>query len=440
MFLTRDLREAFTTEPPLAPIKGGAEAKASRVLAAHTVADNLLGNGRRILARVGLHGSASFQAPSTSSESEDQTHPTNAAVRVVARAPDVRVTPGHFLSLSLLCVPSGITQRYVAEPGSWVADQVAGLISVRIDWTGPGGSEATIYSLVLPESDFPDGVEHPAAAGGWSELQRLDILLMTPPGAADDVDALRTWCDNGVTAAITVSYKGAPRIVDAVIQELPFGYAREPGVDTIYTTPLATGADGQAVPNYPAETPVEESIDVPAFGSLLLADVVDRQHHLLGPVLMHWTAFDEDSTAVTATDVPTVSTTSATFVNLVHQELAAWTDEGPGWTATAGGQAQQFRSSNSLRELRDLDACLPVRCWIYCYATVGGTATIQFQTERFSVASFSFTSPTPAWRRCTGHLRCGISPEDTSVVQVLGKVTGGQTLHISQILIEYADL
>ena len=225
--------------------------------------------------------------------------------------------------------------------------------------------------------------------------------------------------------------------------EQPFGYARDLAADAgPYATPLSTDNTGQIVKTYPSEYPLDElTLTNPTLGAALLADVTDRQAHELGPILAHWTAFSEATAAVTATDIPTVSTASTSFVGLASAGLSTWRDTSPGWSLAAAGHAQQFKSSNALRELRGTDACVPVRCWIYGYvAGVGGSAVVRWQSEDFSLAEVAIASATPAWYSITGHLRCGVGPEDSSVLILLGKAADGGTLHVSQTLVEYLDL
>lgn len=40
----------------------------------------------------------------------------------------------------------------------------------------------------------------------------------------------------------------------------------------------------------------------------------------------------------------------------------------------------------------------------------------------------------------TGHLRCGLGPEDTSVLQIIGKLANAGTLTVRHVLVEYLDV
>lgn len=438
---TRDLRNTSTTLPPLDALVGGKVAKRDRILASLAQADRLLGNGRRIVGRAGAYGAATWQVPNTSPESETQTHPLSNVRRKVLLAPAVAVTPGHGLVVSAVVAPCGQTQRYVDEPGSWIRDNGGGRIIVTVQWVGDGGSVTTSATLLLPPPSSPDGIESATPGRTWVDLRRVQTALLAPPNATTDATALRVWCDS-TTAAVTIEYRGGARVVDLVIMEKPFGYARDLASDAgPYATTLSTDAAGQIIKTYPSEYPLDElTATNPTLGAALLADVTDRQAHGLGPILAHWTAFSEATTAVTATDIPTVSTSSTSFVGLASADLSGWRDSVPGWSLAAGGHAQQFKSSNALRELRGTDACVPVRCWVYGYMVgIGSTGVVRWQSEDFSLAEVAIASVTPAWYSVTGHLRCGIGPEDSSVLTLLGVVDGG-TLHVSQTLVEYLDL
>lgn len=421
---------------PLGPLRAGQYAKRSRVLSAFRDADDLLGNGRRVLARVGLHGEQQHQVASTTTTSASQTYPTKTASRVALRWKGL-LTPGHWPVVSAIVVPSGATQKFVAP--NWVLDAVVGWIDVTVAFTGPA-SETVTHTFTLPASGETNGGEGAAAGWAWAVLRRVGPAVLAPAGALQNAATARTWSE-GVTAEITVAYRGGVRCVDLVVQEAPFFYARSLGVDasSTYTAPLAVGGDGLTPAAYPSIYPLEETgATDPTFGAALLADVVDRQHARLGPVLASWSGWREAG-AVTLTEAQGVTTTSLSFVNLIDTTLTAWASASPGWSLASGGQAQQYASSEPRRITRDADACVPVRCWVYGSRTGSGTSTVRFQSEGFSIAEVSITSSSSAWWSATGHLRCGLGPEDTSVLQILGKLAAAGTLTVRFIVVEYLD-
>ena len=422
---------------PLGPLRGGQFAKRSRVLSAFRDADDILGNGRRVLGRVGLHGEARHQVGSTSTSSPGQTYPLKTASRVAFRWKGL-LTPGHWPTVSALVVPSGATQVFVGGIG-WVLDAAAGWIAVTVAFTGPA-SETVTHSFSLPASGEANAGEGAAAGWAWSALRRVGPSMVSPADALQNITTARTWSE-GVTAEITIAYRGGVRCVDLVVQEAPGKYARSLGVDaaSTFTAPLAVGGTGFAPATYPSTLPLEEtSATDPTFGAELLADVIDRQHSRLGPVLAQWSGWREAG-AVTLLEGQGVTTTSLTYVNLIDTALTTWSAASPGWSLASGGQAQQYGTSEPRRITRDVDACVAVRCWVYGARTGGGTSTVRFQTADYSIAEVAVTGATAGWWSATGHLRCGLGPEDTSVLQILGKLAVAGTLTVRYIVVEYLD-
>ena len=435
----RDLKNTSSGTTPLSPLRAGRPAKRDRVLSAHADADRTLGNGRRVIGRVGLHGEAAHQIVSSTTTTGPQVYPTKTASRVALRT-KLLLTPGHFVMVSALVVPSGATQKFNMGTGQWILDAVVGYIDITIAYDG-GFSETVTHTLNLPTSELQYGGEGTDSGWAWAAMRRVESPLLAPVGALNNSLTLQKWSEE-VTATVTVAYRGGPRVVDLVVREVPFGYARSVGVDATatYSSPLATVAGGQPPATYPSVYPLEETgASNPTFGATLLADVVDRQQHRLGPVLAQWSGWRE-SQAVTATAAVGVTTTSLTYVNLLDTSITAWAAASPGWSLASGGQAQQADTSDARRITRDKAACVPVRCWVYGSRTGSGTSTVRFQTEAYSVAEVSITSTTDSWWSMTGHLRCGLGPEDTSVLQILGKLAAAGTLTVRHVLVEYLDV
>lgn len=436
MIKTRDLRNAFTTTPPLDYLGGGRVARAQRLHSAHVQADSLLGNGRNVVARVGLNGCSAFHIASVDPVSASQVYPLRSVSRVVARTPAFAVLPGHFLRISALVVPSGMTGKLTS---SWVADIPYGRIDVVITWTGSPGSVTTTDYINLPTSPETWAAENVEPGASWSGLRRFELPLVFPANVMTSAADRQAWSE-GVTAEVSIAYRGGVRAVDVVVQQIPTGYARDIGVDTTYSSPVITNGIGATVQAYPVAYPVDErSATDPTYGSALLADIADRQQHVLGPVLAQWTAWGESGTPVGTTAAPSASTTSTSFVGLLRSG-SAWASTRPGWSLSSASQAQQFKSSNARRELRGLNACVPVRVWAYCSGHATNNSTLRFQSERYSIAELTFSGATPIWRSCTGHLRAGAHAEDDSVLEVFGKSAAASTLQLYHFLIEYLDL
>ncbi|MBA3546010.1 MAG: hypothetical protein H0T76_05985 [Nannocystis sp.] len=432
----RDLRSAVTTTPPLETLLGGRPARKHRVLEQHRQADNLLGNWRNVVARVGLHGAESFQVPSVSPDSPGQVYPLRSVSRVVARVPPFAMHPGHVLKVSALVAPAGLTQKL---DGDWQADGAGGRIDVIANFTGPGVSTKTEKQQVVASTEKYAG-EDTAAGASWATLRRIEFPLIFPDDFTTSTADLRLWSE-GCVAELAILYRGGLRVVDLVVQQVPLGYARDVGVDTLYSSPLATDGQGAAVKSYPVAYPISErSATDPTFGTEHLADITHRQQTALGHVLMHWTAFREDSAPVDAVEIPSVTVTSTSFVDVLHQSVTAWAPTNPGWSLSSGSMCQQFKTGNGRREMRGKNGVVPVRVWVYGSRSVSGTSTLRFQSSAHSVVEVTITSATPGWWSATGYLRCGAHPEDPSVLQVFGRASAGSTLSVSSFLVEYIDL
>lgn len=432
-----DIRNTWGGSTPLNGLRGGQHARQDRVMAAFANADRVLGNGRRVLARVGLHGQLAHQVGSTTTSTAAQTYPAKATSRVVLRGKYL-LTPGHFPVVSALVLPAGATQKFVVGVG-WVLDVVAGWIDVTCRFDN-GVVETVTYTFETPPSDLQYGGEGATDGWAWSDLRRLGPAALAPAGALQDPADIRAWAE-GVTCEITIAYRGGVRCVDLVVQEQPFSYARDTATDAVTTFTIPLAVDNAGPPKeYPSAYPlVARTPTDPTFGTELLADAVDRQHSRLGPVLAQWSGWRE-SQAVTDTASAGVSTTSLTFVNLVDTTLTIWSAASPGWSLASGGQAQQYATSDPHRKTRGADAVVPVRCWVYGSRSGFGTAVVRFASEKYSIAEVNITDSADAWWSATGHLRCGLGPQDTSVLQTLGKLAAAGTLAVRHIVVEYLDV
>jgi hypothetical protein len=435
----RDLRNDSTSSPPLAPLAGGALAKRDRVMSAYANPDRLLANNRRVIGRVGQHCSEKMQVGSADPDGGTQLYPTISAQRVALRA-KWQPTPGCFPVLSALVLPSGMTQRPSVEPAPWIADVPFGELHAIVTFVG-AGSETVTFSKKLPISGEKWAGEKQSAGAAWSSLTRVEIPLIYPDDAKNNANDLHDWCHLS-SCELTLVYQGGVRVVDAVVQERPHGYVRNVGVDTAYATPMVVDGSGKIVKTYPVEYPVcEKSPTDPCYGSLQLADVVHRQHTSIGPILAQFTSWDETTQPVTALEAQSVSTNSTTFVSLLSSSITAWSASNSGWSLSSGGNAQQWKSSNAQRVMRDKNAVVPVRVWALCWRTGAGTATVRLQSEGYSIAELLVNSSTETWRSFTGYLRCGLGAEDSSVLNLLGRTSvGTTTLHVRYLIVEYLDL
>lgn len=433
----KDIQPLSSTNPPVGPYVGGQLGKRDRVGAAFADGVRVLGNGRRILARVGLHGSEQFQINSD--------NPVDPTFQQYPEADDVRycirrkftLTPGHFPRLSALVVPCGETNKYAGS--TWVSAGAGGAIAGSVTYDNGVDTETGTFLKYLPVSNQLYHGENAAAGAAWAELHRVEIFMLAPDDPRNVIADLRRWCDGPVTVDLAVAFMGGVRCVDLVIQEMPWAYAREPATDDVEWMIPMLGAAQQQEPDYIPDYPIDETSGTdPAAGTQLLSDAARRQQAELGPILAEWSGWDEETQSITALDAAGVSTASATFVDLLESGVTAWDDTNPGWSVSAGGDARAFLTASHLLELRDKDACVPVRIWIWA-ARTAGDAFVRFVSQSYSVGEIEVTSSTYGWWSVTAHLRCGLGAEDSSVLQLLGRCSGG-TLTVRHLTVEYASL
>lgn len=440
---TRDLRAANTSSTPLETLTGGRLAKAHRVLEQHRQADSSLGNARNVIARVGLHGATSFQIPSTDPYAFPQRYPLRSVYRTVARIPPVTLLPGHFIRVSCLADPAGMTNKLVDDDVVFYeADIAFGEIAVTVEWGGPDTFTTTSKRVLVTSSEEFAG-EATEAGASWANLRHEVFDLIYPETVTTSSTNLRKWSE-GVTAEVAIRYKGGVRVGDLVVQQVPYKYARNVGTDaaSTYSSTLVTDAAGAMVKTYPVAFPIEErSATDPTYGALLLDSVVDRQHHGLGPALCHQTSWSESSAPVDATEIPAFTTTSTSFVDMTRTSVTAWSAGNPGLSLSSGSLCLQYKSGSQGRELRGKTGVVPVRCWAYASRDGVTDAVIRFQSADCSVVDVVVDSSTPGWFSTTGFLRCGAHPADPSVLQVFGRVGNiGATLSSSAVCVQYLDL
>lgn len=426
----RDLRNALTSLPPIEALTGGQPAKKDRVLSAFSQADRTLGNGVRVVGRVGLHGSERWQVGNSNPTSLTQRYPLKGIPRVAMRL-KWKPTSGSFPFLRVLAVPAGPTQKLNGF-GTYVADAPGGMLKVEVHYVGTD-IEDKLWLIQLDTSGETWNAEKTDPGSAWSSLKRYEVDLR--PDNIKDPDVMRVWSHMS-SIEVTLSYIGGARVVSACVQERPWGYARS--TSEYWLSAMATDANGEVVKNLPVNYPVtRKTVSDPSYGSSRLYGVVRQQHVELGPVLMSHSTWDESTQPVNATDTASITTGSTTWVDMLRPTLTEWNAGSPGWSLSAGGCAQQYHYSNAARELRGVNAAVPVRLRVYGKCVGTGSGHIRLQSEAFSMADM-VVSATAQWREVSGVLRCGVAAEDPSTAMLFGRVDfGGDVLHIQHVVLEY---
>ena len=243
---------------------------------------------------------------------------------------------------------------------------------------------------------------------------------------------------DGVPAGIAVYYQGSPRVVDLVVFEEPYKFAADTG-DTLWPLPLLTGGDGKSLTSLPSEYPIRQAkTGVTGGGTYVQADAALRQREL-GPLLWSHTTHVESAAGYTDAEPDPATVTSTSFAEVLSG-ASSYDADRPGVSVSCGANARVQKFSHHTLMLRDKDNVVPVRCWIRAKNSAGGeVGTIRFMSADYAIAEVVVTGTSYAWFSATGHLRCGLGPEDTTLLQVLAKVTGG-TLSWTALAVEFAHI
>ena len=209
-------------KPQLGPYAGLKLAKDSRARAPLGAQDKAPALGRRIICSQSLRGDSTWLVPDTDPVSATQDYPRPDGVRPVGRA-RCNITPGHFLQLSIVMVPSGETQTNEG-PGDEQSGGIGGEVQVAVTWTDQGaGTETTTETQTLTVSGELFGA---APAAPWSTIAVRNITIVHPAGVTFDHSVRNKWTQH-VSAEIELRNIGGARIIDAVVVERPWSIARE---------------------------------------------------------------------------------------------------------------------------------------------------------------------------------------------------------------------
>ena len=391
---------------------------------------------RRILLQVGLHGTEEWMVRDDATSIMSQTRPTRALKRYVARSPILRLTPGAYLRMWAVVLPAGMTVKL--DVSDWVDDGCFGKVGVEVTYRVGGDTSVKEASFLTSPSLAPNGAQPQQDSGAFgSGLQQMHTELLIPPAIVDNAASLDNWSD-GVTAEIAVYYQGSPRVVDLVVFEEPYRFAADTA-DALWPLPMLTGADGKIATDLPSDYPVRQSKSgQTGGGTYAQADAALRQREI-GPLLWCHTTHVESAAGYTDAEPDPATVTSTSYVEVLSGASSYNTDR-PGVSVSCGANARVQKSTHHTLVLRDKDNVVPVRCWIRAKNSAGGEiGTIRFMSADYSIAEVVVTGTSYAWFSATGHLRCGLGPEDTTLLQVLAMVTGG-TLSWTAIAVEYAHI
>lgn len=405
-----------------AKIKGGALATQTSRNAALRSQMQILPHGRRVVANVGLHGGLGFWVqdgvdPATNSRE----YPEPDWDRTLYRG-RVNVTPGYELWVAMVSVPSGPCQHYPGGGAPYLVGEDAAKLEVYCTYdNGVTTADANVV-LVRNWSVLPYKALDPADGGAFDlALQTKQLAMPTDPG----------WVEH-VTADLRVVAIGGLRPVEVIFYEQPKAVVthneshRECSIPMV---PQKTGMPDHAIigNNYPND---------PRLGSHQTAKSMRDYRRVVGPYIFSWSSWDETGVALAddAEGEPEIITSSS-FVDFKINAITAYGVTNPGWSISSGGTSRNLEQSGPL-ELRGKNGCIPVLVRAYCKVSAG-TGTIRFQTAFYSLRELTTTSTSYGWVEGLAWLRCGVHQSVESLLEVLGKCSGGGTLSVRYLSCEH---
>lgn len=407
-------------------VRGGALATRSSRDAALYSQIRCVPHGRRVLCRAGIQGQVSPLVVDGTNpvHAGAQTYPLATATRILARA-KARLTPGYVLAAKAIFLPSGPTQRVVSA--AW-REGVANA-KVRIDYQYDNGVSTTSNSHTFTPSFSSETYKAlPTGAGAaWGVIEPHEVDYLLAPGL--DTPG---WTED-VTVEITVTAIGGARPIDVVVFERP----RYAWHDSTYKECTVSNFTLSGMSSEYPLTAQDQPSD-PTRGSHAANKSVHDQRGVWGPVLAHWTCWNEDTAAVTASEGTATLINSTSFAD-VPTALSTYSSNNPGWSAASGAYGRTLEQSGPI-ELRDVNGCIPVT--VRAYARVlknADVGTLRFQTADYSYRDLTVTGSTSfGWYAGLAWLRVPVHASLDSHLQVLGKIgSAGQQMEVRYLQVEY---
>lgn len=422
------------TGTALEPLRGLTLAKRSRTTAVLAQGDRVLTPGRRILLRAGLAGSAGWHVGDFPLGPLQQ-RPNATDYRVVARAPAVRLTPGHFPRMWLIADPSGQTEA--AGGTGPVYTGVRGYVKISASFDNGIGTVVVSQEIKVPPSLEDDGVQPQSSGGAWTHLHRRWATLLQPADL-QSIEELAAWSD-GVTCSLELSYRGSPRVVDCVVFEEPIACARDIATGDAMIPLHANGQGGAAGPVFGKVPLVRRSASDTGGGVEALADAARRLARETGPIV--WTATTWEEASQPWADLEAVARDiTATSWEEVMSGAASYRETDAGWSPSAASGGARVEDSEATVVLRDADRVCKVRCWVYARtSSFAGEGWFRLQAAPYNAIDVHVTGSAWGWFSADGFLRTGIGATDPQVAEVFGKAGVGSVLSWRYMAIEALD-
>lgn len=350
--------------------------------------DGLVQSGRRIITTFGLVGRATWPWDADASAT---TWPEDIWRRVWGPLP-IRLTPGHFLRLRVLYVPSGATGLDPIDP---IPGPATGAIRVGVAWanTNSGETQSMAYHGASLPAAMADGSLPDGTGGLWTALAELEIADIMPTAAALGGAAGLADYSEGTTATVQLELRGGARIVDAILYEYPAPHyvLRH---DDAFENAVHGAHDGGMPPVTPRTPGPQEArrglvlTDERRYGTHQTLRTAHHQAERLGPFVLSWGPWESDEDHYAAENSlmedeaePWVLTGTVAM----REVLSSTTTYGPTLPAwvVAASQAQLHRYSEPDQVLRGGNrAVVPVRVAVRARWTgAAGRGTVRIQSS-----------------------------------------------------------
>jgi len=387
--------------------------------------DTLASSGHRVIAAFGLHGGDRFLIPNgVDPTSLTRIYPDNDTPRVIRRGISIPLTPGCFLGLDLIALPSGPTQ--VEDPGvSFIESGRGGRVVLEVTYRTATNTTTSSCTISIDGSGEVFAAEPPNAFEN----------MLTPPGVVAwpwplvvDAAEFAKWGGGGVLADFTLSIYGALRPIDGTVVERPWGITVDQAATT-WPSNMYTEA-GAAYSQPPIDYPVEQLTDTdPAAGTLAIHRALLSHGRQLGPMLAWWGAGTEHTHTLadwisydggTGDDeCPPIGQISQAWA---HVPTLAAPDNNQGGFAI-GHYARQADRGDAFFDGRTSE--LPV--WVAVYGK-GDSAEFKIQTGDPTGPEWSAIITTTKlgafeWMVEPGWLEVGLGPEDAPTLRLFGRST-----------------
>jgi hypothetical protein len=351
-----------------------------------------------------------------------------------------RLTPGHYLEMHTIYLPSGMTQR--EEGGEWIPTGARGVLTLDTTWTSEDGATsegAQRYDMALPGSALEFGYD-PSGAGSWWAALRERVMELQPHDVSwnlADREAFSEWTEYEIDFQKT----GSPRVMDACVYEVPYHHASTHDTDEVTVHAYQTGG-GEPL-NAPTLKPATSAVDGATyeerrFGSHRMLDVMARQASRLGPHIASWSPWEPDSTTALLQLIGGPVVSSTTWVSF-FSGATSWSEDNPGLLVD-GAHALLYRLHDGA--ISGGRGVVPVRVRVNTDFTSGGGSAGRVRLQS-SATEWIDIACSDGWNTAYGFLECPVVGDqgEVGILDVFGQTDdGSDTIELLGVEVEFYDL